>query len=805
METESEQDGNLNGSTPPQVAVRKPALLGRLWSRLELARKGLARAWQEVALFCLLSWRGAAIGSVAVVVVFMAYMGFHLRTGLGVVLDTLIGALIGALGVALLGLLIVLMVVILKAWPKFFSAALLGSIGSFIAIFGVFGAPLGFPLRMGSVLVSILAVFGASIAVLTRRRGRTAKPAHKIVATIFLFLSISVATVLAIWLGRPGKDPNLEQYTSAMFRILPPSNASDPSKPGNYKVLTLFYGSGSDRHRPEYGRLTTIKTNPVDASPFVKNLKGFKATIRKWYWGFGPEQFPINARVWFPDGKGPFPLLLVVHGNHQMEEYSDPGYAYLGELLASRGYILASVDENFLNVSWTGDIGGENGARGWILLKHLEAWRGWNEAKGNPFYRKVDLSNIALIGHSRGGEAIAHAAAFNKLTRFPDDATIQFSFNFAIKTLIAIAPIDGQYEPANQPVPVENVNYLVLQGSHDSDLFFFAGNRPYRRVKFTDGHYWTKAALYTYRANHGQFNTVWGSYDSGPPLDMFINRQPLLKGEEQRQIAKTYISAFLEATLGGRKEYIPMFRDYRVAAPWLPKTIYLNQFQDSNYRLVSDFAEGIDVTKTTVPGGIQTGENLTIWREQELKGRGDWGFRKKVVYLGWEGKDTKDPADPEKTASYSLRLPEEKVEGWQLDEKASLVFTIADSDEDPHKPDKKVEKDKEKRDERKKGKKERVDFTLELVDSNNASAHIPLSQVFPLQPILKVKFTKWDYLETEFYQSATEPEFQTYGIPLSDFVKANAALDPRKLRMVRFRFDRTKSDVIILDEVGFQK
>jgi dienelactone hydrolase len=803
MEIEPGEDENLKISGQSQVEARKQSIFGRLQPRFGQAKKTLVRAWQEVALFCSLSWRGAAVGSVVSALVFMAYMGFHLRTGLGVVLDTLIGALIGALGVALLGLLIVLIAVILKAWPKLFSAALLGSVGVFIAIFGVFGSPPGFPLRMGSTLVLILAVFGGSITVLTR--SRRAKPAHKIVAAIFLLLSISVAAVLAIWLGRPGKDSNLEQHKSAAARTLPPLDAPDPSKPGNYKLLMLFYGSGTDRHRPEYGRLSSIKTNPVDASPFTKNLDGFKAKVRKWYWGFGPEQFPINARVWYPDGKGPFPLVLIVHGNHQMEEYSDPGYAYLGELLASRGYILASVDENFLNNSWAGDIGGENGARGWILLKHLEAWRGWNEAKGNPFYKKVDLSNIALIGHSRGGEAVAHAAAFNKLARFPDDATIQFNFNFAIKTLIAIAPIDGQYEPANQPVPLENVNYLVLQGSHDSDLFFFAGNRPYRRVKFTDGHYWMKAALYVYRANHGQFNTVWGSYDAGPPLDMFINRQPLLKGEEQRQIARTYISAFLEATLGGRKEYIPMFRDYRVAAPWLPKTIYLNQFEDSGYRLVSDFAEGIDVTKTTVPGGIQTGENLTIWREQELKGRGDWGFRKKVVYIGWEGKDRKDPAGQEKTPSYTLTLPEEMVERWRLDEKASLVFTIADSDEDPHKPDKKGEKDKEKGDERKKEKKEPVDFTLELVDSGNASACIPLSRVFPLQPILKVKFTKWDYLEKEFYRSPTEPEFQTYGIPLSAFVKANAALDPRKLRMVRFRFDCTKSDVIILDEVGFQK
>ena len=50
-----------------------------------------------------------------------------------------------------------------------------------------------------------------------------------------------------------------------------------------------------------------------------------------------------------PEGEGPFPLTLIVHGNHNMIDYSDDGYGYLGSLLASRRIIAVSVDENFLN------------------------------------------------------------------------------------------------------------------------------------------------------------------------------------------------------------------------------------------------------------------------------------------------------------------------------------------------------------------------------------------------------------------------------------------------------------------------
>lgn len=48
--------------------------------------------------------------------------------------------------------------------------------------------------------------------------------------------------------------------------------------------------------------------------------------------------------------------------------------------------------------------------RGWLLLQHLAQWQQWNDLSGNPFSNKVDMERIALIGHSRGGEAVVWAA-----------------------------------------------------------------------------------------------------------------------------------------------------------------------------------------------------------------------------------------------------------------------------------------------------------------------------------------------------------------------------------------------------------
>ena len=74
----------------------------------------------------------------------------------------------------------------------------------------------------------------------------------------------------------------------------------------------------------------------------------------------------------------------------------------------------------------------------------------------------------------------------------------------------------------------------------------------------------------------------------------------MLTGAEQRRVAEVFIGGFLEATLNGRREYLPMFRDVRTAAAWLPRTIYFSQFEDSTYRTVSDFDAGIDLTRVQI-------------------------------------------------------------------------------------------------------------------------------------------------------------------------------------------------------------
>lgn len=593
-------------------------------------------------------------------------------------------------------------------------------------------------------------------------------------------------------------------------------NAPNPARPGPFTVRHLYYGSGTDKQRVEYRDSVSIRTESVDASKLVS--LGQRAKSRNSYWGFTPKEFPLNGRVWYPEGNGPYPLVLIVHGNHNPRDFSDPGYGYLGELLASRGYILTSVDENFIN-----GISGENDGRGWFLLKHLEAWKGFNADTANPFFGKVDMDRIAIIGHSRGGEAVGHAAAFNRLTHYPDDASVEFDFGFGIRSVIAIAPVDGQYLPTGRYVPVENVNYLVFHGSHDGDVSSFHGLRQYHRVRFTRGGPYFKAAVYVYRANHGQWNTVWGNHDNGPRSGRILDLRPLLDPEDQREITRLYITAFLESTLKNRDEYLPMFRDHRVIGGWLPKTMYVTRFEHSSFRPVATFEEDIDVTTGTVPGVELRGDSLGNWREAKLMLRSrnrattSASQENQAVWLGWNnhiaGAENDSLGQP---ATYTITLPATLGAEWELSPAATLDFLLAPTEAKPgpRRPrrdstatqeDSAASREERPRreDEDEEEEEHRIDLTVQVEDAHGELATVVLSRYGPVRKPLEISILRRSGMEERRYADNFDLVLQNYSIRLRDFQNQNPRLDPARLRRVRFVFDRTPAGTVVVDDIGF--
>ncbi len=339
--------------------------------------------------------------------------------------------------------------------------------------------------------------------------------------------------------------------------------------------------------------------------------------------------------------------------------------------------------------------------------------------------------------------------------------------------MIAIAPSDQQYKPAGQPTPLTDINYLVLQGAHDGDVFTFTGMKQYQRVSFSDPESdLFRAAVYINRANHGQFNTSWGRRDFEIPRGWLQNTQAFMDGDAQREIAKVYISAFLDATLRGVEEYIPLFQDQRAAGDWLPPTLYINQYHPAGFIPLVTFEEDIDLTTGTLLGSELSGRSLSLWREDELEFRTGRAQDNQAVQLAWSSE----------RGRYTLILPFNWAEIWGLNEKATLVFSMADD---------------------RRGEIEGlIDLSIVLRDASGDSASLKMNDYGALLPQFPAQFSKLPAWEDSSYKKASEPVFQTFYLPLRDFMESNSYLNLASLLEISFRFDVLDEGRVILDDIG---
>ncbi|WP_347550178.1 hypothetical protein ABFG93_01280 [Pseudalkalibacillus hwajinpoensis] len=716
------------------------------------------RTRHGIQAFFITVWRGASYGVILMTMLLIFSIGFDFHTGLGKGLDVFLFLLVGIVGIWLLVKVGIVIARQIKKLPSLFIASIAVSSCAIIYTLDQFRVldnilPLAWTLLGIGVLIGGL--FGYPIV----------KGIKKPLSIIMLTLGTIVTAGFFYWIFSPGIENSSLTIEVAPFSPV----SSNPSERGTYSVQTLTYGSGDDKQREEFGEKVDIETLPVNASSMI----GEWSKERKWFWGFKDTNVPLNGRVWMPEGEGHFPLVLMVHGNHKMEDFSDEGYAYLGELLASRGFITVSVDENFFNSSWSGGLSGDINGRAWLLLQHLEEMESFNTKQNTPFYQNVDMANIALIGHSRGGQAAILAAKFNQLDRYPNNAITRFDFDFNIKTVIAIAPTDYQ-TLSDRKIEVDDVNYLLLHGSYDSDVSEFEGDRQYNGINLTGGEEAIKSALYIDRANHGQFNTTWEDNDTYFPFTMLLNKEPLLEGEEQRQIAKTYVSGFLEATLHDNNSYLPMFEDYRYALEWLPKTTYISKYEDPSYIIYSDFEEDVDVTTATSPYIDITAGSLLQWYEGELEFRRDKVRDNHGVFLKWDQSYSKN-------GYYTLSFSKLLQDPFAYKAGSSLTFTAANLSE--------VENQKP------------VDFSVKLT-SDGETASVVLSDIMPMHPVLPVQHTKTIYFEEERYGEPTEPVLQTFNIPMERFIDNNPSFDPKKLDSLTFQFDQSMKGSIFVDHIG---
>ncbi|NEQ67150.1 MAG: hypothetical protein F6K21_16905 [Symploca sp. SIO2D2] len=437
---------------------------------------------------------------------------------------------------------------------------------------------------------------------------------------------------------------------------------TNPAVPGSFTFLEVVYAApGLDYSgNPDLAQYIDFQTPTADYQTRRIDISDFSDLPTSPNWPFTNANVPLNGLLRVPQGAGPFPLCLIVHGNHSPRENSTPGYIYLLELLASHGIIAGSLDCNFLN----GSIRGENGARAIVHLEHVKQFQLWNQQSGHPLFGKVDLSNVMIAGHSRGGEGVGHASSFNRLDSVvpelgeppvPLDGSRDLGpYHFNLNAVVAIAPTENQYEPVDGPVVIRD-NYLILHGSRDGDVFTFEGYQTYDRAHLIDLSHPTQEAegfktlLWIYGANHNFFNSVWA--EEGSP---FISRA------EQENVAKVYLSAIAQGKLLGRAQYLDLLKDFQLSQQkgWIPNTIKLvNQYQDPQRLFIAHYEEDRDPTTPSPPinGSINTsnitalelcfnqGYNQNLYQETHgLKADWDVSGKSYVINLNSGGLSTGD-------------------------------------------------------------------------------------------------------------------------------------------------------------------
>jgi hypothetical protein len=255
-----------------------------------------------------------------------------------------------------------------------------------------------------------------------------------------------------------------------------------------------------------------------------------------------------------------------------------------------------------------------------------------------------------------------------------------------------------------------------------------------------------------------------------------------MSGEDQRKIAKVYISAFLDVTLKGTIAYKPLFMDYRVGRNWLPDEIYFNQFQSSGNIALATYDEDLDLTTTTAGGHIE-GNHLKIWREQQSSLVPD-DPRIRCAMLGWSYSET----DTSK-GSYTFILPD-TISG-EVKNKL-LVFSLADGGAILSNREK-TSNDKDQNP---------IDFSIHLIDKRGHKISFLLSSFSYLQQQIKKNTAKLPF-QNQFPDA--ESLFDFFYFDIGKLISTDSNFNVEELQKIQFVFDQSREGAILLDDVGFYK
>ncbi|WP_143044173.1 hypothetical protein [Nonomuraea jiangxiensis] len=297
--------------------------------------------------------------------------------------------------------------------------------------------------------------------------------------------------------------------------------------------------------------------------------------------GLGGRPAEIRAKVYLPkEARGERPLVVFLHGRHsacynpvtrttsnstwpcpaeQQPIASYTGYDGPADVLASHGYAVVSVSANGVNAAdnpFSEDRGAL--ARGEVVMRHLDLLAAAERGHGDPamvrlFKGRLDLDDIGLMGHSRGGEGVVKAALMNAGRPKP----------YGIKAVLPLAPTD--FARATLP----GVPMAVILPYCDGDVSNQQGQHFYDDSLYAvDDDPAFRSSLMMMGANHNFFNTEWTpGVATAPASDDWRAPDPVcgtgapdrLSPAEQYAAGTAYIAGFFRLVQGDEEPLLSLF------------------------------------------------------------------------------------------------------------------------------------------------------------------------------------------------------------------------------------------------------
>ncbi|MEU1973487.1 hypothetical protein ABZ477_17665 [Microbacterium sp. NPDC019599] len=281
---------------------------------------------------------------------------------------------------------------------------------------------------------------------------------------------------------------------------------------------------------------TFVRANPVDATKYQ-----FLRRLRIVY----PADAKDTSKV---NGTGRLPLAVLVHGQHEswqggVEVRNHDGYSYLQEALAAEGIVSVSVDTNCANY-----FGSLLEMRALIILGAIDALKAMDADSSNRLHDRIDLTRVALLGHSRGGDAVVRAAILNKPNK-----------HAGIKCVISLAPTDfsGALAVAANRMSLDASTagfYFVLYGGMDGDVSGVGGARSFAGTGFRlyDRAVQPKAMVYAPGCTHNRFNRTWSADEDGiRPADLVAIHS---RGDHEALLTEYVVGLLMWRLLGNSKK-----------------------------------------------------------------------------------------------------------------------------------------------------------------------------------------------------------------------------------------------------------